>query len=52
MKILKFIAIILNLSQVAFVVYFLARYTTDNFPVFLFLFIVSAVNLFVLVFKK
>lgn len=52
MKILKFIAIILSLGQIAFVVYFLVRYTTDNFPVFAFLFIVSAVNLFALIFKK
>lgn len=47
MKILKFLAIISNIAQIAFIIYFLAVYSTDNFPFFVFLFFVPMINCFV-----
>lgn len=51
-KITAIAAVLLNIAQVGFVVYFLAMYTTDNFPLFMFLFIVPLVNIFAIFFKK
>jgi len=47
MKFLKPLVIILNIAQITFIVYFLSVYSTDNSPLFVFLFVVPAVNLFV-----
>lgn len=51
-KIITTIAIILNLSQVIFVVYFLTMFTTDNLPIFIFLLVVSLANLLMIVLNK
>ncbi len=52
MKILNLLAIFLSVVQIIFVVYFLVVYTTDNLPLFVFLFFVPLVNIFAIIFKK
>lgn len=51
-KILSLIAILLSVAQVGFVVYFLAVYTTDNVPLFIFLFFVPLVNIIAVILNK
>lgn len=51
-KLVLISAILLNLLQIGFVVYFLMVYTTDNFPLFMFLFGVPLVNILAIVFRK
>jgi hypothetical protein len=48
LQFLKALAMILNTAQIAALVYFLAVYSTDNFPFFTFLIAVPLVNLSVL----
>jgi hypothetical protein len=50
-KIIMAIAILLSLAQIGFVVYFLILYTTDNMPLFIFLFIVPLVNILAIILK-
>ncbi|MFH0739627.1 MAG: hypothetical protein V1819_00735 [bacterium] len=52
MKILNYLAIFLSVAQIGFVVYFLAVYSTDNMPLFIFLFFVPLVNIFAVIFNK
>lgn len=51
-KIITAIAVLLNLAQIGFVIYFLMMYTTDNFPLFVFLLIVPLANLITIFLKK
>ena len=51
-RIIKTFAAGLSLAQIIFVVSFLANNTSDNMPLFVFLFFVPAVNIFALMFNK
>ena len=51
MKNLSLVAAFLSLAQIAFVIYFLVSYPTDNLPLFVFLLVVPAVNLSVVCHK-
>jgi len=50
-QIITAMAILLNIVQIGFVVYFLMIYTTDNMPLFMFLFIVPLVNILAIILK-
>jgi hypothetical protein len=52
MKILKLTAIFLSVAQIGFVIYFLGTNTTDNMPLFIFLFLVPLANMLVIIFNK
>lgn len=52
MKILKYIAIILSLAQIAYLAYFLTDNSTDNLPLFIFLIVVPIINISALIFRK
>ena len=52
MKILNFLAILLSVTQVGFVAYFLTMYATDNMPLFMFLLTVALVNILAVVFSE
>lgn len=51
-KIITTIAVILNLAQIIFVIYFIFMYSTDNMPLFLFLLAASFANLLAIVFNN
>lgn len=51
-KIIMNLAIILSLAQVIFVISFLSNNSSDNMPLFIFLFIVPVVNISAIIFNK
>jgi hypothetical protein len=51
-KILNLIAIFLSIIQIGFVIYFLTIYTTDNMPLFIFIFFAPLVSILAIVFNK
>ena len=51
-KIIKAIAIVLSVVQIFFVISFLANNTSDNMPLFVFLFVVPVVSLIAIIFKE
>jgi hypothetical protein len=51
-KIITTTAVILNLAQVIFVIYFIFIYSTDNMPLFLFLLAVAFANLSAIIFNN
>lgn len=44
-------ASLLSLAQIAFVIFFLVNYSTDNLPLFVFLLVVPIINLSVIFHK-